>query len=772
MTQGQDTDQINKTRFKEILIKIFSSITQVLPKNDLLKGSSWILGISIIIGTFFIGSDLHSGFGLWIDILGSGLLAGLGYFLLQAIINWVLSFFVAPIARLTAIISSGMVLLLSISDLKEDLVFLPIVFLVVTQSLLGGAITYILKGNWKRGTLGQKILTTLALVFSVSANIFFIYWLVSPGTDSHLIEFEPIQGKSSIEVPNPTEPGSYEIIRFSYGSGTDLRRDYYGENVDLISKTVNASSYFYNPNPNFQDFKDWFNNMGTEEFPLEDWIESRLRLWYWGFDRTAFPLNAQVWFPEGNGPFPLVLMVHGNHDMADYSEFGYAYLGELLASRGYIFVSVDENFLNGYFAGGISGENDARGWMLLKHLEQLEDWHDAKGNPFTGKIDLSKIALVGHSRGGEAVSVAAAFNQLDRYPDNGNVKFNFNFNIQSVIAIAPVDQQYQPADLPLPLIDINYLVMQGAHDGDVSSFTGLRQYQRVKFTDPNSNMFKAALYIYQANHSQFNSDWGSQDLGLPRGQYLNIKPLLSPDQQREISTLYISAFLDVTLKDQEGYQPIFENFQYAGDWLPPTLYVNQFQSASYLPIATFEEDINLTSSSILGGFISTSGLSQWKEVELEYRSGKNQDNHVVQIGWSGSRGEYKIDLPYNFMLDNQLNRNSFILFNLGDNRTLPQDLINMSISLTDGDFTRSTITLDKIAIVYPTFISKFSKYDPWELDKYKKSSESILQTVRIPISAFLDIEPRLDIENLTQISFSFNQTANGRIFLDEIGFEK
>ena len=105
--------------------------------------------------------------------------------------------------------------------------------------------------------------------------------------------------------------------------------------------------------------------MGNNEFPLEDWVESQLRQWYWGFDRTAFPLNAQVWFPEGEGPFPLVLTVHGNHDMADYSEFGYAYLGDLLASRGYIFVSVDvfdhhafafnENFLSGILRQGVEG---------------------------------------------------------------------------------------------------------------------------------------------------------------------------------------------------------------------------------------------------------------------------------------------------------------------------------------------------------------------------------------------------------------------------------
>ena len=55
--------------------------------------------------------------------------------------------------------------------------------------------------------------------------------------------------------------------------------------------------------------------------------------------------------PRGDGPFPLALIVHGNHSMEDYSDPGYAYLGELLASRGIIMASVDENFINGIIPG-------------------------------------------------------------------------------------------------------------------------------------------------------------------------------------------------------------------------------------------------------------------------------------------------------------------------------------------------------------------------------------------------------------------------------------
>jgi dienelactone hydrolase len=195
---------------------------------------------------------------------------------------------------------------------------------------------------------------------------------------------------------------------------------------------------------------------------------------YWGFGFNKMPVNGRVWYPDGAGPFPLVLIVHGNHNMKDFSDPGYAYLGELLASRGFIMASVDENFLN----GGISRENDARGWMLLQHLKQWRRFNDSTGSPLQGKVDTSRIALMGHSRGGEAVAVAAAFNRLKNYPDDATVKFDFGFNIRSLVAIAPVDGQYRPSDKPTPVANVNYFLIHGSHDGDVSTFSGLQQYER------------------------------------------------------------------------------------------------------------------------------------------------------------------------------------------------------------------------------------------------------------------------------------------------------
>ena len=63
---------------------------------------------------------------------------------------------------------------------------------------------------------------------------------------------------------------------------------------------------------------------------------------------------------------------------------------------------------------------------------------------------MERTALIGHSRGGEAVAVAAAFNRLPRYPDNALLEFDFGFSIRGIIGIAPSDGQYSPADQPTP----------------------------------------------------------------------------------------------------------------------------------------------------------------------------------------------------------------------------------------------------------------------------------------------------------------------------------
>jgi dienelactone hydrolase len=410
-----------------------------------------------------------------------------------------------------------------------------------------------------------------------------------------------VLAKLELRAPNPATRGSFPVHTMYYGSGKDKHRAEFRDSVTFKTASVDGSKLA----------------TATPE-----------RKKYWGFGFDSMPVNGRVWYPEGQGPFPLVLIVHGNHDMKDYSDPGYGYLGELLASRGYIFASVDENFLN----GGIGGENDARGWMLLQHLKAWKTFNDSVGSPFQGRVDMSRIALMGHSRGGEAVAVAAAFNRLSRYPDNAALTFDFNFDIKAIAAIAPVDGQYRPSSKPTPLDNINYLVIHGSHDGDVSSFMGLSQYSRIRFTD-GAPRFKAAVWMYRANHGQWNTTWGNGDSGPLSARYLDLRGLIPEEEQREMARVYLSAFVEATLRDKSEYLPLFRDHRTAGPWLPKTMYATRFQDAHFNALANFDEDVDVTTGSAPGVTLQGDSLATWKESVMPLRSGQ-VGRYAVWLGWN------------------------------------------------------------------------------------------------------------------------------------------
>jgi hypothetical protein len=459
--------------------------------------------------------------------------------------------------------------------------------------------------------------------------------------------------------------------------------------------------------------------------------------------------------------------------MTDYSEAGYQYLGELLASRGFIVASVDENFFNGSMYGKASSENDARAWLLLRHLELWDGWNAQPSSIFYQQVDMARIALIGHSRGGEAVALAAAFNRLPYYPENGKIAWNFNYSIRTVIAIAPVDQQFRPAGHPTELVDVNYLVIQGSHDGDVSSFKGIQQYERVSFTNPDGNYFKASLYIYRANHGQFNSSWGDQDRHGVLGALLNKAAFLSEEEQRQIATVYISAFLEATLHGADEYIPLFQDYHLAGDWLPATNYISQYQDGGTRLIADFEEDADLTTASLEGGNTFGVSLASWKERALRFRNGDLKQNHVVRLSWGGANGYYGVTLSPEISREWGVDSGDFLVFLLADqqNPFNATEIVDFTVLLVDSNGQTASVRLSETIQVSPQLPARFTKIDTWNEEIFEDQSEVVFQSVRIPLSAFTTQNAYFSPGLIREIRFVFDQTSTGVISLDEIGFD-
>lgn len=599
-----------------------------------------------------------------------------------------------------------------------------------------------------------------------------------------------VLAEQRIPGPSPAEPGSFAVRRMYYGAGTDLRRPEYRDSVTLKTRTVDGSKLATVPGP-----------AGAE------------RRKYWGFGFDKLPVNGRVWYPEGNGPFPLVLIVHGNHDMRDFSDPGYGYLGELLASRGYILVSVDENFLN----GGIGGENDARGWMLLQHLKAWRHWNDSTGSPFQGKVDMDRIALMGHSRGGEAVAVAAAFNRLTHYPDDFTVKFDFGFNIRSLVAIAPVDGQYQPANRPTPVSNVNYLVFHGSHDGDVSSFNGLRQYQRVRFTD-GQPWFKSAIWMYRANHGQWNTGWGNKDNGPRSARGLDLRGLLPMAEQLHFGKVVISAFLDATLKGRSEYLPLFQDHRAAGGWLPKTIYLTRFQDATFQPLADFMEDVDLTTGTPPGVRVAGDSLATWREGMVRMRSQGNNDvgHNAAWLGWNnriagddttrtGRPAAWRVTLTDSVRTAWRVGNGTALQLSLlatdakpgprqpardttrrADSTARPAarppasprprtppakdtTTVELSVEFVDAAGARALVPLNRYGPVRRPPEMTVRRRAGRDRRQFANLYEQVLQTFTVPLADARAANPQFDPARLVSVGLVFDRTVAGTVIVSDVG---
>lgn len=677
------------------------------------------------------------------------------------------------------------------------------VFVIVFAASTGAGLYSLLKKNRAQNTTLQKITASIGVLIGLAGLVWGIVWLTDTGFKPEVEHINAAQKAEyrpdHIQLPDPSEPGPYEVEYLTYGSGKDEHRSEFGKDATIITDSIDGSRLLGN----------WEGTSG------------KLRTWYWGFDDEALPINGRVWYPKGEGPFPLALIVHGNHSMFDYSDPGYEYLGRLLASQGMIMVSVDENFINSgwtdFIGDGLNQENDARGWLLLEHLKYWRKWNQTQGGVFHNKVDMENLAVMGHSRGGEAAAIAGFFNKLPFYPDNAKQAFDFDFNIKAVVAIAPVDGQYKPGNIGTPLENVNYLVIHGANDGDVQSFAGLRQYERIKFND-SSDYFKSAVYVYGANHGQFNTTWGNRDSGFPFGTLLNVDALMPMEDQLKIGKTYISAFLQTTLQGKSEYQALFEDARAGENWLPETIYLNQYETSDWKVIADFEEDLNLTTTSSHGK-IKTNNLTVWKEKLVGMKWG-NKATRAAYIGWDSSAYEAdtaKFQILFNEKIDASLFSNMTFELSEAKGSTYPDkdrdkeetennddndesseeannkqhensesdnddnenekeeedseeekkapEPIDFTIQFTDKVGNTASIKLSDYSYLQRQLSVDVLKNT--ELQGTKRS-EAVYNTFFVDLTKLKITSPQFDNSSIVSVEFIFDQTKKGLIILDKV----
>ena len=308
--------------------------------------------------------------------------------------------------------------------------------------------------------------------------------------------------------------------------------------------------------------------------------------------------DGSVWYPSvgansgvpATGPFPLIVFLHGRHSTAyapttvtvtsgtttrtitagaatsiwpptaasGYSLSvpsyeGYDYASSVLASDGYVVVSIGANGINAVDAGcrlavTATGASNApfvtdAGALARAELiqKQLDSWkaitttgdttavtnvvradgslapNGTFGTRFTnGVVDMTRIGTMGHSRGGEGNMTHAVYNSSPSNPEvtvmPGGAVIPA-YPIKAVLALAPIDfNRYVVNGIPTATI-IPYC------DGDVSDNQGIHFFDDTRYNVPTDPTPKYFWTILGADHDLGNTIWTPSLFPAPANTY-------------------------------------------------------------------------------------------------------------------------------------------------------------------------------------------------------------------------------------------------------------
>ena len=313
----------------------------------------------------------------------------------------------------------------------------------------------------------------------------------------------------------------------------------------------------------------------------------------------------------------------------------------------------------------------------------------------------------------------------------------------------------------IQLEDIDYLLLQGAHDSQVMSVSGLGQYNRTSFS-PDSDNFKTAVYFYRGNHVLFNTAWGVRDYVGISGLLINQKPIMQPEEQRQIAKATMTAFLEASLRNNAEYRGWFHDLRNGMNWLPQDIYINAYQDSSFMVVEDFQSMQSNAQTDCLGAM-----KCDKMNVNLRFYN-KPQNNAAILLNWIDNAEQdasYTLTLPKGLPVTEQ---NVFV-FSLA---TLKSPA-NIQVEFVDENGNSVRFDLDQIGPLHPALVTHLFRFPVLakrlgyeEPDK----GETMFQTYEIPLDKVQAVNPGFKLGAPTQIIFHADAGQAGSVWLDEIGF--
>jgi hypothetical protein len=455
----------------------------------------------------------------------------------------------------------------------------------------------------------------------------------------------------------------------------------------------------------------------------------------------------------------------------------------VLASHGYVVVSVSAN--------GISAEDDsvvdlgalARAELLQKHLDILNTFNTTGGAPFgtkfVGKFNMGQIGTMGHSRGGEGVVRQFVLNNSLGAP----------YGIKAVF--------------PLASVNFNRFVVNNAAlnvllpycDGDVRDLQGVHFFDDARYNVPRDTAPKHYVLVMGANHNFYNSVWSpSSRLPGSENDWLFVanadsdphcgsapgNQRLTEAQQRGTGLAYMTAFFRAYVGGEKQFIPIL-----TGDAPPPpSAQTNNLFVSYHAPddpglrrdVNRLLNDTNLTVNT-QGGAVTQTGLTPYQLCGADAPPAQKclpdklnaQQPHTspslrssqrglsqLKTGWNDLTGSYKNDLFPALQNVSGFQAIQFrVSVNFADARNLAGLAQDFRVKLTDASGASASVR-----------VSDFSSalfFPPGAIAPVPKV---VLNTVRVPLTAFGGV----NLNTVRSVQFTFDERLQGALLITDVAF--
>ncbi len=509
------------------------------------------------------------------------------------------------------------------------------------------------------------------------------------------------------------------------------------------------------------------------------------------FRNMPVRLNGVIAAPaEGDGPFPVVVIIHGTHPGCPLDEMGvdrwpcdpeveqrnysgFAYLAEALAEQGYVALAPNFNAEHTFgFGEPVPGERLEQVFDLtLQALAAAAAGGDnGFGVDLAGRADLGRLALLGHSRGGDAAV------HLANSPELMAASQGYG-PAAGVLLIAGAAATHDPwTSVSAPLATI-----QSACDGDVVDQNGQFFFEGPRLA-PDQTEWAASAWLERANHNAFNAILPGDMVG--HQDRIDCNPLLDGDAQRAWLVDYAGDFLatifatdpaaiaaakarlglDVTTPAPDELYGLPARVAYlppAADRQTVMLPADEAElSANRLGGAVTAEDV--TTHFCPKGFYSAWLLPGSEPCRRNYVTIPGQPAHAV-VWWEQPGAALRFALPEGA---GDLSGYTTLSLRAAVDPASPLNAAGspqaFSVQLTDraGQSAIVQTRPDEPALAFP----------PGEMREVSATDTGFftgrvpLTTIRLPLSAFEGV----DLSDVAEIALLFDQASSGALFVADL----